>query len=424
MNRTSTICCALAVLPLVIAGLSAAAQPGPPLPISGMVWRSIGPFRGGRVAAVTGVVGQPGVYYMGMPAGGVWKTTSAGTTWYPVFDSVKEASSVGAIEVAPSDPSVIYVGMGDMITGGAINRGNGVYKSIDGGATWRHMGLEKTEHIPSIVVDPHDPNTVLLAAQGSMNARSDARGIYRSTDGGTTWTKTLALDDVTGAQKIARAFDQPNVLLATTMRYYTPPGQARGGGFGGRDQGPSGTRIFKSIDNGVTWTELKGGGLPALTGRTCVAVAMHTNAQRMFLVGNFGLYRSDNGGSTWRHMDAEDRRVANGQGGYNCGVYVNSQDPDVVYVINTCSYRSTDGGRTFTGFKGAPGGDDPQQMWLDPTDGNRLFLGTDQGATVSLDGGKTWSSWYNQATAQVYHISVDNQFPYWVYATQQDSGSI
>lgn len=428
MNSSIRLRLPLIFCSLFFLSLSAFAQTIPANLTSGLIWRNIGPFRGGRVAAVTGAVGQPGVYYMGLPLGGVWKTTSAGTTWFPVFDSVKVASSVGAIEAAPSDPNVIYAGMGDMITGGGINRGNGVYKSTDAGATWKYIGLEKTDHIPSILVDPHDPNLVMVAAQGPSNVRSDARGLYRSTDGGATWTRTLAIDDATGVQKIAWAFDHPEVMLATTMRYYNQPGQARGGfggGFGGgQQQGPSGTRLYKSTDEGLTWKEITGKGLPALSGRTSVAVAMHTEAKRMFLVGNFGLYRSDDGGDSWRQMDAADRRVANGQGGYNCGVYVNSQNPDIVYVINTCCYRSTDGGKTFTGFKGAPGGDDPQQVWIDPTNGNRLFFGTDQGATVSLDGGQTWSSWYNQATAQVYHISVDNQFPYWVYATQQDSGAI
>jgi len=424
MKRLSWIQTHVASLALFVVAAVAAAQTAPSNFTSGMVWRNIGPFRGGRVSAVTGAIGQPGVYYMGLPMGGIWKTTSAGTTWFPIFDSNANASSVGAIEAAPSDPNVVYAGMGDMIAGGGISRGDGVYKSTDAGATWRHIGLDKTEHIPSIVVDPQNPNVVLVAAQGPMNARSDARGIFRSTDGGATWTKTLNIDDETGVQRIARAFDQPEVLIATSMHYYNPPGQARGGGGGGGRGQAQAARLFKSTDEGLTWKEITDGGLPEISGRTCVAVAMHTNAKRMFLVGNFGLYRSDDSGATWRHMDGKDRRVANGQGGYNCGVYVNTHNPDTVYVINTCSYRSTDGGETFTGFKGAPGGDDPQQMWLDPTDGNRLFFGTDQGATISLDGGQNWSSWYNQPTAQVYHISVDNRYPYWVYGTQQDSGAI
>jgi len=392
---------------------------------SGLVWRNIGPFRGGRVAAVSGVLGQPGVFYMGLPLGGVWKTTSAGQTWFPVFDSVKDASSVGAVEVAPSDPNVIYVGMGDMVTGGGINEGNGVYKSTDAGKSWVHLGLDETKQIPSILVDPHNPDIVLVAAQGNIHAQSDQRGLYRSSNGGKTWQKTLYVDNQTGIQKIAWAYDNPKVMLATTVHHYNAPGGAgRGGGGGGFGRPAVGTALYRSTDEGITWKKLDDESLPDLAGRTCVAVAMNTNSKRMFLVGNFGLYRSDDGGDSWRQMDASDRRVANGQGGYNCGVYVNSKNPDIVYVINTSSYISKDGGKTFTGFKGAPGGDDPQQMWVDPTDGNRLFLGTDQGATVSLDGGANWSSWYNQPTAQVYHISTDNQFPYWVYATQQDSGSI
>jgi photosystem II stability/assembly factor-like uncharacterized protein len=221
-------------------------------------------------------------------------------------------------------------------------------------------------------------------------------------------------------------------MLLTTVRHYTDPLAPRGGGAGAggagggaqQPQGPTGTSLYKSTDEGVTWTELKGNGLPTLTGRTATAIAIGTNSQRMFLIGTFGFYRSDDGGANWKQMAAEDRRIANGQGNYTSGVYLDPKDADVVYTLATSSYKSTDGGKTFTGFKGAPGGDDPQQMWIDPTDGNRMLLGVDQGATVSLDGGNTWSSWYNQATAQVYHISTDTQYPYWVYATQQDSGSI
>jgi photosystem II stability/assembly factor-like uncharacterized protein len=433
MNRRTLVAWATALGALSSAAslgqsITPAGAPVDPVLYGGLRWRNIGPFRGGRVAAVTGVIGQPGIFYMGLPLGGVWKTTSAGTTWYPIFDEVKEASSVGAIEVAPSDPNVIYVGMGDLITGGGINEGNGVYKSTDAGKTWVHLGLDNTRQIPSILVDPHNPDIVLVAAQGNIHAKSADRGLYRSTDGGKTWKKTLYVDDQTGIQKVAWAYDNPSVMLATTVRHYQAPGAGgRGGGFGGGAGagGDSGTHVYKSTDEGVTWKELDDESLPEnLAGRTSVAIANGTNSQRMFLVGNFGLYRSDNGGKTWRQMDASDRRVANGQGGYNCGVYVNTKDPDTVYVVNTSLYISHDGGKSFTGFKGAPGGDDPQQLWLDPTDGNRILLGGDQGATVTLDGGLNWSSWYNQATAQVYHISTDNRFPYWVYATQQDSGSI
>ena len=416
----------LSAIGLVCAGLLVprTSPPVDPSLYSGLVWRNIGPFRGGRISAVTGVIGQPGVFYAGLPLGGVWKTTSAGITWYPVFDDVKEVSSVGAIEVAPSDPDVIYVGTGDLITGGGINEGNGMYKSLDAGKTWRHIGLDETRQIPSILVDPRDPNLVLVAAQGNIHAETDTRGVFRSTDGGTTWSKTLFIDNHTGIQKLARAHDRPLVVLATTVQHYTPPGATGRGGAGGAGAagGPSGTRLFKSTDEGLTWRELTGGGLPPLTGRTSVAVAMNTDAMRMFLIGPFGLYRSDDGGGAWRQVASGDRRIAGS--GYICDVYVDSKNPDIVYTMATSSYRSTDGGATFHGFKGAPGGDDPHVLWIDPTDGNRMFMGVDQGATISLDGGRTWSPWYNQPMEQVYHISTDNSYPYWVYASQQDAGTI
>lgn len=391
--------------------------------IAGLKWRNIGPFRAGRVSAVSGAVGQPGVFYMGLPLGGVWKTTSAGVTWFPVFDDVKEASSVGSIEVAPSDPNVVYVGMGDLITGGGINEGNGMYKSTDAGKTWQHLGLDDTKQIPAILVDPKDPNLVLIAAQGDIHTHTENRGVFRSVDGGRTWKKTLYVDNETGGQDLAWAYDAPSVMLAVTVRHYTAPGGARAGG-AATVPAPNGTGLYKSTDQGQTWKEIKGNGLPPMTGRMSVAVAANTNAQRMFVIGTFGLYRSDDAGATWKQMAATDRRIANGQGNYTSGVYVDPKNPDVVYTVATACYRSTDGGATFAAMKGAPGGDDPQVMWIDQSNSQRLFLGVDQGATVSLDGGRTWSSWYNQATAQFYHVTTDNQYPYWVYGPMQDSGTI
>src|SRR5437899_58537 len=292
---------AVALVFALVAFATPAAGPVPPALLAGLSWRNLGSFRAGRVSAVSGAIGQAGTFYIGLPLGGVWKTTSAGETWYPVFDSVKEASSVGAVAVAPSNPDVIYVGMGDLIAGGGISEGNGVYKSSDAGRTWQHLGLDLTKQIPSMLVDPKNPDIVLLAAQGDVHKKSETRGVYRSTNGGQTWTKTLYVDDSTGAQKIAWADDHPDVLLATTVRHWTSlptglprfgtPGVGPGAGGGG---GPSSqTHLFKSTDEGVTWKEITAGGLPRLAGRTAVATANNTNAQRMFLIQNSGLWRSD-----------------------------------------------------------------------------------------------------------------------------------
>src|SRR5438067_8577454 len=410
----------LAVAPL---GAQSAAPRAGPLDarfLSPLVWRNVGPFRGGRVSAVSGVIGQPGVFYAGTPAGGVWKTTSAGETWFPVFDSIPTVSSIGAIEVAPSDPNVIYVGTGDLDSY-FDGMGDGMYKSSDAGRTWRRIGLEGTEQIPAILVDPHDPNIVMVAALGRFGTPGDARGVFRSSDGGATWTRTLYVDDQTGVATLARAADAPDVVFAAAYLHYVAPGAI----WPVPDTARMRTRLYKSTDGGLTWREFLGGGLPRLAGRISIAVAIGTNAQRVYLIGDFGLYRSDDGGTSWRHMAADDKRIANGQGGYNCGVYVDPKNPDIVYTFNVTAYKSTDGGNSFTGFKGGPpGGDDPQVMWIDPTDGKRMLMGYDQGAIVSFDGGDTWSSWYNQSTEQVYHIATDNAFPYWIYATQQDAGAI
>ena len=396
--------------------------------LRGLTWRNIGPFRGGRVSAASGAIGEPGTFYVGLPAGGVWKTTSAGATWFPVFDSITSASSVGAVAVAPSNPSVVYVGMGDQLDDVllALSEGDGVYRSGDAGKTWRHLGLPDSKRIPSIIVDPRDENVVLVAALGPQFKKNEARGVYRSTDGGTSWTKTLFVSDSTGVSKLAIAHDRPQVVFATTTVFYVPPLLANGvdSTEPPGPQAPTGGGIYKSVDGGLTWRELTGGNVPRIDNRTSIAVAINTNAQRVYVVTNDGLFRSDDGGTTWRQMDPTDKRIRNGQGGYNCGVFVDPANPDLVYTFNTASYKSTDGGETFTGFRGAPGGDDPQTGWIDPTDGRRILLGYDQGAIVSLDRGATWSSWYNQSSEQVYHIAADKSFPYWVYATQQDAGSI
>jgi len=405
-----------AVAAIYAAGQAQSSQVNPGL-YAGLQWRNIGPFHGGRISAVTGVIGEPGTFYMGTPQGGVWKTTSAGVTWYPIFDDVKEADGIGAIQVAPSNPDIIYVGTGDSVGG---PNGNGMYKSMDAGKTWKHIGLQDALKINKLVVDPKDPNLVLASATGDAGK---GNGVFRSTDGGQTWQNVLNPEG--GTRDLEYAFDMPNVMFAATQ----------GAGGRGAGAGPAGSgataaapaKLFKSVDKGKTWTEIKS--LPAYPGRISVAVAMHSNGQRVYVVGNAidngsGVYRSDDGGATWKHMGNGEARVANGQGNYGSGVWVDSQNPDIVYVVSVPLYRSTDGGATFAISKGAPGGEDYHCMWIDPTNGQRILLGADQGASVTLDGGATWSLWYNQPVAQVYHVSTDTRYPYWVMAAQQDTGAI
>jgi photosystem II stability/assembly factor-like uncharacterized protein len=421
----------LALLAMVAVRTLGAAPPAPPAPpasldlFSGLQWRNIGPFHGGRVASVTGVIGQPGVFYAGMPAGGIWKTTSAGVTWYPIFDQVTEVDSIGAIQVSPSNPNVIYAGSGDSVQG---SLGDGMYKSTDAGKTWTHIGLEDTTKINKIVIDPDDPNIVLASTQG--DARRTGAGIYRTTDGGKTWQNVLRPENANGTRDLEYAFDLPSVMFATAQGSGGGPGGGFGGAApapGGAQAPPNGTALFKSTDEGKTWSKV--GTLPPYTGRISVAVAMHTNGQRLYVVGTAlqggsGLYRSDDQGATWKHMAGNDTRIGNGQGAYSSGVWVDSQNPDVLYTVSTAAYRSTDGGNTFIAFKGAPGGEDYHDIWIDPTNGQRMLFGVDQGAAVTLDGGKTWSSFYAMAIDQVYHIATDTRYPYWVLASQQDTGAI
>ncbi|HTX75703.1 MAG TPA: hypothetical protein VMD29_05800 [Terracidiphilus sp.] len=404
----------MAFVCILASSLGAGAQVNPNL-YAGLKWRNVGPFHGGRIASVSGVIGDPGTFYMGTPLGGIWKTTSAGVTWYPVFDEETSVDSIGAIQVAPSNPDIIYAGAGDPIQG---SLGNGMWKSTDAGKTWQHIGLEDTVKIDSIVVDPSDPSLVLVSALGDEHRKGG--GVYRSTDGGQTWTSVLKPDGYDGTRDLEYAYDDPSVMLAVT--------QGTAGIFG--PAAVQGKRkqatAYKSTDEGKTWTEIK---IPPFPGRVAVAIAMHTEGKRMYVVGNniehgSGLYRSDDGGATWQHMAGKDTRISNGQGSYSSGVFVDSQNPDILYTVATAMYRSTDGGVTFEPFKGAPGGEDYHKLWIDPTDGKRMVVGSDQGASVTLDNGKTWSLWYTETISQVYHVATDDQYPYHIMAAQQDTGAV
>jgi len=385
---------------------------------AGMKWRNVGPFHGGRIAAVSGAIGQSGVFYAGMPLGGIWKTTSGGVTWFPVFDQETSVDSFGAIQVAPSNPDIVYAGAGDAIRG---SLGNGMWKSSDAGKSWQHIGLEDAVKIASIVVDPADPNLVVVAALG--DAAHHGGGVYRSTDGGRSWKNVLKPDGYEGVRDLQSAYDDPSIMLAVTQG---TGGDRAPAGNGGPRAKPKPALGFKSTDKGQTWTEIK---IPPFEGRVAVAIAMHTKAKRMYIVGNniengSGLYRSDDGGAIWRHMAGNDTRISNGQGNYSSGVFVDSQNPDILYTMSTAMYRSTDGGVTFHAFKGAPGGEDYHKLWIDPTNGKRMVVGSDQGASVTFDDGETWSLWYTQVIGQIYHVATDSQYPYWILGAQQDTGAV
>jgi photosystem II stability/assembly factor-like uncharacterized protein len=384
---------------------------------SDLRWRMIGPFRAGRVNAVSGVPGQPTTFYFGSVGGGVWKTTNSGRTWTPVFDS-QPTASIGAIGVAPSNPDVVYIGSGEADLRDSIAFGNGMYKSSDAGKSWKHIGLDNTRQIGRVIVDPKNPNLVFVAALGHAYGPSSDRGVYRSRDGGDTWQKVLFKNDDVGA--IDLAFDPINaqIVYATLWNVRRPPwfiyAPANGPGAG----------IFKSIDGGTTWKEVDQGIPTEGLGHIGIAVAP-TNRNRAYAIVDAkegGLFVSNDAGATWAKVSS-DKRVWD-RGWYFEKVTVDPKNADTVYVMNTSMYRSTDAGKTWTAIKGAPGGDDYHQLWIFPDDPKRMILASDQGAIVTEDGAQTWSSWYNQSTAQIYHVAADHRFPYWVTGAQQDSGAV
>ncbi|HKE31244.1 MAG TPA: hypothetical protein VKD65_05935, partial [Candidatus Angelobacter sp.] len=406
-----------ALLPYSGAGQQATA-PATAIDLSGLRWRMIGPFRGGRSIAVSGIQGDANTYYFGGVGGGVWKSQNGGLTWQPIFDS-QHIASIGAIAVAPSDANIIYVGTGEADFRSNLTYGNGVYKSTDAGKTWRNIGLSETRHISRIVVDPHNANLVLVAALGHAYGPNSDRGVFRSTDGGATWQKVLYKDENTGAIDIQIDPDDAQTVFASLWSARRPPWSTY-------PPNSTGGTIYKSKDGGVTWAEIHSNNFPqGELGRIGLSVARGTHGQLVYALIDArqgGLFRSNDGGENWT-LTSKDRRIL-GRLWYFGEVDVDPKNPDLVYVPNVSLYRSSDGGKNFEALKGAPGGDDYHTLWIDPSNGQRMIFGSDQGACVSVDGGQTWSSWYNQPTAQFYHVAVDNQFPYRVYGAQQDSGTI
>ena len=405
----------LAQIFLISAALASAQ---PPVSFdSALRWRMIGPFRGGRTVAASGIPADPATYYIGVNNGGVWKSTDTGRTWRPVFDS-QPTGSIGALALAPSNPNIIYVGSGEGLQRPDLSVGDGIYKSTDAGRTWTQLGLRDGQQIAALLVDPRDPNRVFAAVLGHPYGPNPERGVFRSTDGGATWQKVLYKDENTGA--IDLAFDPSNPRTVYAVLWAARQGPWENGAWNGPQSG-----LFKSTDGGETWQPLTNG-LPTYSdglGRIGIGIAPSDPRRIYALVDSKtpALYRSDDAGSNWTRVNTEERIT--GRGSDFANVRVDPRNPDKIYVANTSTYRSDNAGETFTPIKGSPGGDDYHTIWINPLHPKIILLACDQGATLSVNSGDTWTTWYNQPTAQFYHVITDNRFPYWVYGAQQESGS-
>jgi len=417
LHRRSLLLC------LALAGLAVdavAAESYDPALFREMRWRMIGPHRGGRTKAAAGIPDRPGVFYVGVCNGGVWKTDDYGRTWTPIFDD-QPTGSIGALAIAPSNPDVIYVGSGEGLQRPDLSTGDGIYKSTDGGKTWTHLGLRAGQQIPQIVVDPKDPDRLFVAVLGSPYGAGPERGIFRSTDGGKSFEKVLYKDEDTGGVDVVLDPQDSRTVYAVLWEERLAPWE------NGVFNGP-GSGLHKSTDGGTTWRPLTKG-LPTFAedglGRIGITVAP-SEPRRLFATVESskkgGLYRSDDAGESWSLVNADVRYTDRGSD--FAEVKVHPTDPDTVFTASIVTWKSTDGGKTFTGFRGAPGGDDYHRIWINPLHPEVMLIAADQGVIVTVNGGRSWSSWYNQPTAQLYHVSADNSFPYRVCGGQQESGSV
>ena len=381
-------------------------------------WRSIGPFRGGRSVAGTGVVGDPKTYYMGTTGGGLWKTDDMGISWRNISDGFFKTGSVGAIAVAESDPNVVYVGMGEHAVRGVMtHHGDGVYKSTDAGKTWKKIGLDATQHISRIVVDPRNPNVVFVAAQGALYSKSKERGLYKSTDGGATWKNVLYVDDKTGAAELSMDMNNTRILYAAMWEHGRLPWKVISGG--------PGSGLYKSVDSGETWERLKDG-LPEELGKMAIAVS-RSNPEKVYALIESdsdkeagGLFVSTNGGKRWSRITNDHRLVQ--RAWYYIEMFIDPKNENTIYVLSASALRTTDGGKTWETLSGTHG--DYHDLWINPDNPSNFIISNDGGSAITFNSGRSWSTQANMPTAQFYRINVDNQFPYRIYGGQQDNTSV
>jgi len=384
-----------------------------------MRWRMIGPHRGGRTVGAVGVPQQPNVFYIGVNNGGVWKTTDYGRTWFPIFDD-QPTGSIGDIIVSPSNPNVLYVGSGEGLQRPDLSVGNGIYKSTDAGKTWMHIGLDNVQQVGGLAIDPQNENRVFVAALGHPYGPNDERGVYRTTDGGKTWERVLYKDENTGAVQVTIDPKNSDIIYADMWAARQAPWE--NGNWNGTESG-----LYKSVDGGNTWNKLTKGLPTTKEGLTRIGFGIApSDPQRLYATvdcGNHGgIYRSNDAGESWTLMSTDERYW--GRGEDFAEIKVDPNNPDIVYSADIVVWKSVDGAKTWNGFRGAPGGDDYHRIWINPKDGNIILIASDQGAIITVNGGQTFSSWYNQPTGQMYHVSADNAFPYNVYGGQQESGSV